>query len=286
MSKVVQRLLLFFLGLPLIIGLVLLSSFNHIALNMLIVACSAVAAAEVYALLRPKLYAYDTGVERALVIIFSAALPFFTYIFHKVGLPYRYVDFLFVVFVAVVFVKQIVFAKDFSCSAGVICADCFVVFYCGYLLTFISKMTGLCNSAVLIAFFLFQVFICDSSAWLFGVLFGKGNRGLFKVSPNKSIAGFLAGYISVLVSCFLATKLFPKVFGTAGVAYIKMLLTGLIVATSCIAGDLAESVLKRSVNAKDSGALIPGRGGLLDSIDSIVFSAPFYYFCLKVFNIA
>ena len=62
-----------------------------------------------------------------------------------------------------------------------------------------------------------------------------------------------------------------------------MVLLGLAIAFSAIVGDLAESVIKRATGAKDSGRLIPGRGGLLDSIDSIIMAAPVYYVLITHF---
>ncbi|MCI7397280.1 MAG: phosphatidate cytidylyltransferase, partial [Spirochaetia bacterium] len=59
--------------------------------------------------------------------------------------------------------------------------------------------------------------------------------------------------------------------------------TGILIAFSSIVGDLAESVFKRSADVKDSGHIIPGRGGVLDSIDSIVMSAPVFYLLFSIF---
>ena len=60
---------------------------------------------------------------------------------------------------------------------------------------------------------------------------------------------------------------------------------GFLIALFAIIGDLVESVIKRSVDIKDSGSIIPGRGGLLDSIDSIVFAAPVFYFGINILYI-
>ena len=119
-----------------------------------------------------------------------------------------------------------------------------------------------------------MVFMCDSIAWLFGITMGKTNRGIVKASPNKSIAGFVGGFLGALLSGILFRFFLPEIF-TGSV--FKIILLAIITAFASIVGDLTESVVKRSASIKDSGRLIPGRGGLMDSIDSIVMAAPIYF---------
>ena len=151
----------------------------------------------------------------------------------------------------------------------------FVLFYGGYLLSFLSRMTVLEHSTEFIVLFLVMVFLCDSAAWFFGMLFGKGNRGYVKASPNKSIVGFVGGILGAIASGILCAFIWPQVF--AGSLW-RMVILGLVVSISAILGDLAESVFKRSAKEKDSGNFIPGRGGALDSIDSVLMAAPLFYF--------
>jgi phosphatidate cytidylyltransferase len=134
------------------------------------------------------------------------------------------------------------------------------------------------NAHYVILFFLLIVMANDSAAWAFGMLFGKGNRGLIPASPNKSIAGFIGGLVaSVLVgmgaSLFLKEAFQPQILSPALSGFIMGFFTGI----AATAGDLGESALKRSAGVKDSGGLIPGRGGILDSIDSIALAAPVFY---------
>ena len=67
-----------------------------------------------------------------------------------------------------------------------------IIFYTGFLITFLSRLTSLENSKIVITLFLLNVFICDSLAWFFGILFGKNNRGIIAASPNKSLVGLSA----------------------------------------------------------------------------------------------
>ncbi len=137
------------------------------------------------------------------------------------------------------------------------------------------------DSGLVIFAFLTIVFANDTLAYLSGILFGRNNTHVIKVSPNKSLAGFVGGLCtSIIFSAifyFLMTDLFAPNLPLA-------LVIGLVVGVSTILGDLFESVLKRGSGLKDSGSVIPGRGGLLDSCDSLIFSAPVFYYLHQAFN--
>ena len=113
------------------------------------------------------------------------------------------------------------------------------------------------------------------------MLFGKSNRGILLASPNKSVAGFIGAYVGSFVFAVLMTHIvFRNVFATA-MLLPKTAILSVTVCTAAIIGDLAESVFKRSAEVKDSGNVVLGRGGVLDSVDSIFMAAPFYFFLVK-----
>ena len=116
--------------------------------------------------------------------------------------------------------------------------------------------------------------MCDSFAWFFGILFGKSTRGFVAASPNKSLVGFIGGIIGSLGCGFVLKYFFPAAIS---ISNLNLVILGIITSVSAIIGDLIESVFKRSCDIKDSGNLIPGRGGVLDSIDSVVIAAPIFY---------
>jgi phosphatidate cytidylyltransferase len=108
--------------------------------------------------------------------------------------------------------------------------------------------------------------VCDSSAFFVGRAYGR-TRLAPSISPNKSVEGALAGLVAPgLVGLILAPFLGlpPLVLGGYG----------LVIAVGTIVGDLIESMLKRQTGVKDSGVLIPGHGGLLDRMDSLLLCAP------------
>lgn len=275
MNKVLQRLLIFFIGIPVILTIVYINAFKHLSLNLLIILVSILGANELH-----KIFSNKFELEPKMLVLFlTAIIPVSTYIFVLTGQPVYYTDYTFLFSTMIIMGFEVICKKTFEQSIHRIGCSTFIIFYCGYLLTYLTKLTQFENSVAFICSFLFTVFICDSFAWFFGVLFGKNNRGFIKVSPNKSIVGFIGGYLGAVLSAIIPQILWPSIF--YGDLW-KGLCIGLLIATSGIIGDLVESAFKRSSGCKDSGNIIPGRGGVLDSIDSIVFSAPVYY-CLVFF---
>ena len=114
-------------------------------------------------------------------------------------------------------------------------------------------------------------FVCDTGAYFFGSFLGR-HKMIPRVSPNKTWEGFIGGYLAGLVISYLFGKfLCPALPQT-------LLLAGSVVLPAVGAvGDLAFSLIKRRYGIKDYGSLLPGHGGALDRIDSLLF-------CLMVFN--
>ncbi|RSK40629.1 phosphatidate cytidylyltransferase [Mangrovimonas spongiae] len=117
----------------------------------------------------------------------------------------------------------------------------------------------------------------DTFAYLVGKNFGK--QKLFeKISPKKTVEGFLGGlFFSTIASYFIAT--FTETLG-----FTNWLVLAIIISVFGTLGDLIESKFKRQANVKDSGVIMPGHGGLLDRLDSIIFAAPFIYLYLQLLH--
>ena len=122
--------------------------------------------------------------------------------------------------------------------------------------------------------YIFIIWANDVFAYLFGITLGK-HRLFERISPKKSWEGFFGGLLGAMAMGFVAAKVL-----NANVAMWIGL--ALIAAITGVFGDLVESLLKRSVDVKDSGSFIPGHGGWLDRFDALIFSVPFAFIYLVI----
>lgn len=134
----------------------------------------------------------------------------------------------------------------------------------------------------LLLFVYVLIWINDTGAYLVGSTLGR-HKLLPKVSPKKSVEGLLGGMLLSLVASLVVCYLMHRELD--GVGYLLAGLFGVLVSVSATIGDLLESVLKRNAGVKDSGRLIPGHGGVLDRIDSLLFVLPVVTLVALVFEL-
>jgi len=142
--------------------------------------------------------------------------------------------------------------------------------YVGYGASHVGRLRATPNGFAWLATALIGTWICDTAAYIVGMHLGK-RRLAPKVSPKKSWEGTFGGLGGALLVSMLAGPLFLRI----GIG--SSVLLGVIIAAAATFGDLAESVIKRQVGVKDSSSLIPGHGGMLDRIDSLLFVVPLVY---------
>lgn len=130
------------------------------------------------------------------------------------------------------------------------------------------------NSRILLGVLLI-VWTYDSMAYLIGSRLGK-NKIYEKISPNKTWEGFLGGAVFALCAGFLCHLVFKQISLT------DWIVIALIVIIFGTLGDLFESIIKRRLNVKDSGTMLPGHGGLLDRFDSLLFVIPVVFVWLSL----
>ena len=111
--------------------------------------------------------------------------------------------------------------------------------------------------------------VCDMGAYFTGVTIGK-HKLCPDISPKKTVEGAIGGVVSSLIFTLVITLCFGKPFVLPLILTIPLCILGMI-------GDLFASAIKRSVNLKDYGSLIPGHGGILDRVDSIIMIVPLMY---------
>ena len=150
---------------------------------------------------------------------------------------------------------------------------CYVI---GFII-FIPILYGSPNGKFLIWYILFAAWGTDTFAYEVGRRFGK--HKLTAVSPKKSIEGSIGGTIGSIVIALVYTYIVQK-YVDLGLSYLLVGIAGMVLSILSQIGDLAASSIKREMEVNDYGNLLPGHGGMLDRIDSLMFIAPFAYFLL------
>lgn len=174
------------------------------------------------------------------------------------------------------------FQKDFSkmlTGVGVTLLGVFyVVFLGGFLIATrigFENIAGL--STDLLLFFFIVIFGSDSGAYFAGRAFGK-HKLAPAISPGKTVEGLIGGIVAAAAFAALCTFVFfPELPFTFSVPL------AIVMAVVGVLGDLAESAMKRGAGAKDAANILPGHGGLLDRLDSLLFNAPVLYYFARFY---
>lgn len=124
---------------------------------------------------------------------------------------------------------------------------------------------------------------CDTFAYCIGVLFGK-HKLCPQLSPKKTIEGSIGGIIGSIILCEIYSYLYINLYiDNITISLIRVAFSAALGAIASQIGDLVASAIKRDYNVKDYGDIIPGHGGILDRFDSVIFTAPIFYYILNVY---
>jgi phosphatidate cytidylyltransferase len=154
-------------------------------------------------------------------------------------------------------------------------ASAFALMYPGFVAGFIFLLARSGEGFSYIATLVILVGCNDTFAYVFGVLFGKHPLA-GKISPKKTWEGFLGGMIFAAIGSALAFYYLLDYHPVMGA------LAGFAGALAATVGDLVESAIKRDLSIKDMGTLLPGHGGMLDRIDSVLITAPILWCCIEL----
>ncbi len=148
--------------------------------------------------------------------------------------------------------------------------------YLGWMYGHLAFLANSEHATGYLLYLIFAVEINDVAAYTCGKLFGC-RKLCSEISPNKTVAGSIGAVVVSMAMPWLLGFSFPH-FGP-----LQKVLTGLIVGIGGQFGDLVISLIKRDIGVKDMGALIPGHGGLLDRVDSLIFTAPLFFHMVRWF---
>jgi phosphatidate cytidylyltransferase len=165
-------------------------------------------------------------------------------------------------------------SEELSSAVSKMGMTLFGILFIGFLLAYVSLIRSMMNGRLWVLFLITTVWAGDISALFSGSLLGK-HKLYPKISPKKTFEGLIGSIVgSILVALTFSLLFLPKtekrfcIFLAIGLGILGQL------------GDFTESMLKRCAQVKDSGGLIPGHGGMLDRLDSFLFSAPFLHYTL------
>ena len=155
----------------------------------------------------------------------------------------------------------------------------FGILYVPVMIIFLPIIYSQKNGEILIWYVIICGWTTDIFAYLAGKILNNRKHKFSKISPNKSIEGCIAGAIGAVIVSLIYTVICNTYFFT-NISYIYIILISLLLSIIGQIGDFAASSIKRYNEIKDYGNLIPGHGGILDRIDSILFIAPVAYILL------
>jgi phosphatidate cytidylyltransferase len=163
----------------------------------------------------------------------------------------------------------------------------FGLLYIPWLFSFITKIIyltprtadGETTGQYYVLFLVMVTKFSDMGAYAFGTLFGR-HPFAPHISPNKTWEGFCGALVTSLIAAFWLYSLMPA--RLSAFRFDDVVVLGLLLGFAAVIGDLAESIVKRGANTKDSSRLLPGIGGTLDLIDSLLFTAPLLFFYMRL----
>jgi len=213
------------------------------------------------------------GIEvyRYFGLLIGTVIPFSIIFKFKLNTTWQ----LFLIVLAIIFliIMQLRRRQSKGALSG-ISTTIFGILYVSWFLSFLIRIRYMPDGRDLLIFLILVTKMNDMGAYFIGSRFGK-KALLPVVSPNKTVEGSLGGLFFSILASLIGRLILPW-------AYLHLLFLGIFLGILAQLGDLSESLIKRDVEVKDSGNILPGIGGVLDLMDSFLFSAPVFYFYINI----
>jgi phosphatidate cytidylyltransferase len=211
------------------------------------------------------------------------------YYFSRVGPGHSY-DFevaVLLFFLLTVFTRQMFDSLRDDAPLRTMAYTIFGLLYVLWLYNFVTKIvyvvprssTGAVTGQFYVLYLIAVTKFSDMGAYVTGSLIGR-HKMIPHISPKKTWEGFFGALVFSLLASIGLWKLMP--LHLPGMTLTHAVVLGLFLGFAAVIGDLAESIIKRSTGVKDSGSLLPGIGGALDLVDSVLFTAPLLFFYLRL----
>ena len=256
-----QRILTAVIGLPLLVSIIWL---GRPFFTVCIAAMALIGSFEFYRMagglkVQPLTY---LGMASVLLIILASHCP------HPATMPFLITSVIIISLVWLLFrrPREQAFSNWAWTVAGIL--------YIGWMLSHWVSLRDLEYGRELVFWAMFTTFASDTSAFFCGKTWGKHSL-MPAISPGKTWEGAIGGLLASIVASLLL-----GIFLSLPFNYWQIILLGAVISTFAQLGDLVESLLKRNTGAKDSSKLLPGHGGLLDRLDSLIFTGVVVYYCV------
>lgn len=227
------------------------------------------------------LYEFYSMVERKNIKVYKyfgtllgILVPIVTYLEYDMKTE-GMVPFSIVLFVVFIFARQFTKRDDTNILASS-AITLFGILYISWFFSFIIKLKYLPGGPLLVLFLLILTEGGDMGAYFIGTIMGK-HLLIPRISPKKTVEGTIGGFLFTVALAILCKVILPEL------SYWQLLVAGILIGTIAPIADLAESLFKRDCGVKDSGSYLPGLGGVLDMIDSLLITSPILYFYITAF---
>ena len=288
-----SRLLVIILTVPILIYVFLSGDITFLIFNIIVIGISMY---EFYTILRNK----GKGVYYKTGIMLGVSLPILIYFKHDISILFRYLRIFnykteiafdsgaFVIFsLMAIAILQILGSKIKNSTEELmytLLGIIYISFFLSYMMIIREEFH---NGKIMLLYTFISIWACDTLAYIVGVLIGGKifkTRLSEKISPKKSIEGFIGGILGVFISTYSFIYIYRKLFKAdlfEKITLNEAIILSILIALFSVLGDLFESKLKREFGVKDSGTILLGHGGFLDRFDSAMFVMPIVYYFVK-----